>query len=92
MGYDGLSEAVAATWTNARDRFASLLAPAEAARGHYTTTSIESLNYQLRKVTTNWEQALIQLASTLSRADRPLPLKPLHTQAIRQVRGAHRCQ
>ena len=43
-----------ATWTNAWDRFIPFLAfPPELRRVIYTTNSIESLNYQLRKVTKN---------------------------------------
>ena len=43
-----------ATWTNAWERFIPFLAfPPELRRVIYTTNSIESLNYQLRKVTKN---------------------------------------
>lgn len=46
-----------ATWTNAWDRFTPLLAfPPELRRVIYTTNAIESLNYQLRKVTKNRSQ------------------------------------
>src|SRR5699024_8070558 len=43
---------VVATWRNAWERFTPFLAfPPELRRVIYTTNSIESLNYQLRKVT-----------------------------------------
>ena len=43
-----------ATWTGAWERFTPFLAfPPELRRVIYTTNSIESLNYQLRKVTKN---------------------------------------
>ena len=41
-----------ATWTNAWDRFTPFLAfPPALRRVIYTTNAIESLNYQLRKIT-----------------------------------------
>ena len=46
--------ATVSTWENAWDRFIPFLAfPPELRRVIYTTNSIESLNYQLRKVTKN---------------------------------------
>ncbi|PXA76858.1 IS256 family transposase [Auritidibacter ignavus] len=46
-----------ATWTNAWDRFTPFLAfPPALRRVIYTTNAIESLNYQLRKITKNRSQ------------------------------------
>lgn len=53
-GLAGLPEAIEATWQRAWQRFTPFLAfPPMLRRIVYTTNAIESLNYQLRKITKN---------------------------------------